>query len=107
MEWVESRRDAVRGLLQGMDADSHADPATRYLASSLGLPEDLLLVLRVDVLGDGVAAVDNTVEAWRGWLFGWMRDHPEHVTGCLEPRTSSNSSVCALGAYLTTGSEFP
>lgn len=73
--WIESRTEAALALLEGLEADDVVAQAVRHLSSALGLPEDVLSALRIDVL-DAAPSFDDGVHVWRAWMFEWMSDHP-------------------------------
>ena len=76
--WLVSRTEAALALLKDLEADDDAAQAVRHLSSSLGLPEDALSALRVDVL-DAAPSPYDTVAEWRRWMLEWMSSHPEQT----------------------------
>ena len=76
--WVEDRTEAALALLAELDVDDDAAEAVRRLSASLGLPEDVLLALRVDVLDAAPSRYDPVAE-WRAWMFEWMLSHPKQT----------------------------
>lgn len=82
-EWIESRTEAGLVLLNSFDADDPTAENVRRLSSSLGLPEDVLSKLRVDVLDSGPR--DGTLGDWCGWMFGWMHENPEQAIRMFRP----------------------
>lgn len=77
LDWIESRTEAALELLAGTAVDDPTAEAVRRLSSSLGLPEDVLSALRVDVLD--AAPRHGTLTEWQNWMFSWMQERPEHA----------------------------
>ena len=82
--WVESRTKAALALLGDVDPDDEDALTLRDLSASLGLPEEALSDLRVDLL-DAAPHSSATVLTWCGWMFDWMISHPEQTTRLLRP----------------------
>ena len=81
-DWVESRTQAAFALLGGVDPNDEVARAARDLSSSLGLPEDLVSSLTVDVL-ESAPPLAATIAEWRGWLFKWMSIHADQTVRML------------------------
>ena len=80
--WIESRTEAALALLGEIDASDEAARAVRDLAASLGLPEDVISTLKVD-LQDSAPPLAAAVPEWRTWMFDWMANHPEQTIRML------------------------
>lgn len=76
--WVESRTASALALLENSNVDDANVETIRRLSSSLGLPEDVLSALRVDVLDVGLRGL-STLAEWRHWVLGWMAENPGHA----------------------------
>ena len=74
--WIESRTEAALSLLGGVDPSDESARAVRDLSSSLGLPEDVVSNLTVDVQ-DSAPSLTATIAEWREWMFNWMTIHPD------------------------------
>ena len=82
--WIDSRTEAAIKLLVGVDPNDEAARAVRDLSSSLGLPEDVVSSLRVDVLDSG-PPLKATIAEWRGWMFHWMTINADQTVRMLRP----------------------
>ncbi len=80
--WIRTRTDAALALLGDINPNDEVAKNVRDLASSLGLPEDALAQLRVDVL-DSAPGSGATIAAWVAWMFEWMATHPHHTMRLL------------------------
>ena len=84
LDWIESRTEAALTLLGGVDPSDESARAVRDLSSSLGLPEDVVAGLSVDVL-DSAPPPTATIAEWREWMFNWMAIHPDKTVRMLRP----------------------
>ena len=82
--WIQSRTEAALALLGDVDPNDDAARAVRDLSSLLGLPEDIVSSLTVDVL-DSARPLRATVREWRTWMFQWMTTHAEQTARMLRP----------------------
>ena len=77
-EWVQSRTQAALALLKEEGTGTDEDRAIRDLSSTLGFPEEVVAILRTDVLTSPLG-VDATVIAWRDWMLHWLNSHPDEM----------------------------
>ena len=83
--WIESRTEAALSLLSDVDPTDESALAVRDLASSLGLPEDVVSSLTVDVQ-NSAPSLNATIAEWREWMFQWMTIHPDQTVRMLRPQ---------------------
>ena len=86
--WIETRTQSALALLGDVD-DDQVGPNVRDLSASLGLPEDALAQLHVDVL-DSAPAHPATIATWTDWMFDWMTSHAQHAMRLLRPEDLSD-----------------
>ena len=82
--WIESRTEAALSLLGAVDPSDESAHAVRDLAASLGLPEDVVSSLTVDVL-NSAPPLTAMIAEWREWMFHWMTIHPDQTVRMLRP----------------------
>ena len=82
--WIESRTEAALSLLGTVDPSDESAHAVRDLAASLGLPEDVVSSLTVDVL-NSAPPLTAMIAEWREWMFHWMTIHPDQTVRMLRP----------------------
>ena len=75
-DWVSSRTASALALLNQDDGGTPDETGPiRDLASMLGMPEDILQRLSVDVVEIGLDA-NKSVGDWRDWMFEWLLRRP-------------------------------
>ena len=82
--WIQTRTEAALAVLGDVDPEDKVAQSVRDLSASLGLPEDALGQLRIDVL-DSAPGADATTATWTTWMFDWMASHPHHTMRLLRP----------------------
>ena len=98
--WIQTRTDAAVALLSDVDPDDDVAQNLRDLAASLGLPEDALAQLRVDVLDSAPDFAATTAE-WTNWMFEWMATYPHHTIRLLRPDDLSDQFGTAIDSLTT------
>ena len=83
--WIESRTEAALALLGEVDPSDDDARVVRDLSASLGLPEDVVSILTVDVR-DSAPPLTATVAEWRSWMFQWMSTHADQTIRMLRPQ---------------------
>lgn len=82
--WIESRTEAAVALLPHLDPDDGSAATLQELSSNLGLPEEALSALRMDLLESSPPAA-APVGAWCDWMIKWLSVHPEEALQLLRP----------------------
>ena len=75
LDWIESRTKSAYEFLGDKTDLSDEAKRVRNLSSTLGLPEDVILRLRKDVL-EAKLGVNSTISDWTDWMLNWLANHP-------------------------------
>lgn len=74
-DWIESRTKSAYEFLGDQTDLSDEAKRVRNLSSTLGLPEDVILRLREDVL-KAALGMNSTISDWTDWMLDWLANHP-------------------------------
>lgn len=82
--WIESRVQAAVAFARGADTLTEEARASRELASTTGVPEEVVIELKAGLSASAPASQADIAE-WRGWMLDWLDAHPDALERLLKP----------------------
>ena len=82
--WITSRAGAAIAFARGSDDLTEDVRANRELASTTGVPEEVIVQLRASLTA-GPPHERANVATWCGWMMDWLEARPEMLERLLRP----------------------
>ena len=82
--WIESRVEAAVAFARGSDELTEDARASRELASTTGVPEEIVAALKHSLDTDRPDLQANT-RVWSTWMIDWLESHPVSLERLLKP----------------------
>lgn len=82
--WIESRVAAAMAFAHGNEELTEDARASRELASTTGVPEEVVAALKLSLDANGPNLQADTKE-WCTWMMDWLEAHPENLERLLKP----------------------
>ena len=87
--WVDSRIASALSYLGDQELLSEIEKRARQIASTTGMPEDIIAKLSVDLQTNSLVSNASVVE-WCNWLLRWIERQPQFLPRIVKPDDLSN-----------------